>query len=178
MVYKDSASNPGKRSVLLISFAVACGGAVGALLRVLVQQFFVAEAGSMAHLALELPLIKSSLVPPWGTLVVNIIGSAVLGYVLARQAAIVATQGSLTLRQEARFLFASSGLASSLTTFSALSYQVVALWQQGAFVGGIAIPGVVAVSLYLLIMLGLSLIAVMLAFAFTRAPSASGSSSE
>lgn len=175
---RDDKNNLGKRAVLLISLAVACGGAVGALLRALMQQFFVAETGSMAHLGLELPAINGPLALPWGTLVVNIMGSALLGYVLARQATIVATQGSLTLRQEARFLFFSSGLASSLTTFSALSYQVVALWQQGALVGSMAVPGVVAVSFYLLTMLGISLIAVMLAFAYTRAPSASGSSSE
>lgn len=64
---------------------------------------------------------------PWGTLTVNVVGSAIMGafagYLLTREPG----TGSDALR-----LFFMTGVLGGFTTFSAFSLDVVVLWQRGA----------------------------------------------
>lgn len=64
---------------------------------------------------------------PWGTLTVNVVGSAVMGafagYLLAREPG----TGSDAFR-----LFFMTGILGGFTTFSSFSLDVVVLWQRGA----------------------------------------------
>lgn len=82
---------------------VAAGGAAGSVLRYLV---------SMAGLA----LFGAGF--PWGTLAVNVIGSAAIGALVAAG-----------LEGQARFLLI-TGLLGGFTTFSAFSIETVALWER------------------------------------------------
>lgn len=88
---------------------VAIGGAVGANLRYLldrrVQRFSNADF-------------------PWGTLTVNVLGSAVLGFLTAL---------SLSHAQAGTVLAVlGTGLCGSLTTFSTFGYETVRLFGEGA----------------------------------------------
>ncbi len=78
---------------------------------------------------------------PWGTLTVNVIGSAVMGafagYMLSREPG----TGSDAFR-----LFFMTGLLGGFTTFSAFSLDIVVLWQRGATLAAV---GYVAASLAL-----------------------------
>ena len=64
---------------------------------------------------------------PWGTLSVNVVGSAVMGvfagWIMSREPG----TGSDALR-----LFLMTGLLGGFTTFSAFSLDAVVLWQRGA----------------------------------------------
>lgn len=64
---------------------------------------------------------------PWGTLTVNVVGSAIMGafagWILTREPG----TGSDALR-----LFVMTGVLGGFTTFSAFSLDVVVLWQRGA----------------------------------------------
>ena len=64
---------------------------------------------------------------PWGTLTVNVVGSAIMGafagWILTREPG----TGSDALR-----LFFMTGVLGGFTTFSAFSLDVVVLWQRGA----------------------------------------------
>jgi CrcB protein len=82
---------------------VAAGGAAGSVLRYL---------ASMAGLA----LFGAGF--PWGTLAVNVIGSAAIGALVAAG-----------LEGQARFLLI-TGLLGGFTTFSAFSIETVALWER------------------------------------------------
>jgi len=65
---------------------------------------------------------------PWGTFIVNIAGSLVMG-VLAGWFAFQAGAG---LSQHAR-LFLMTGVLGGFTTFSAFSLDAVLLWERGAY---------------------------------------------
>ncbi|MDK9697087.1 MAG: fluoride efflux transporter CrcB [Siculibacillus sp.] len=69
---------------------------------------------------------------PWGTLAVNVVGSAVMGavagWILTREPG----TGSDAFR-----LFAMTGILGGFTTFSAFSLDVVVLWQRGATMAAI-----------------------------------------
>jgi fluoride exporter len=88
-------------SILLI----AVGAAVGAPLRYLVDRFVQARHDSVF---------------PWGTLAVNVAGSALLGFLVALPAnpALMAVLGT--------------GFCAALTTYSTLSYETLRLAQEGA----------------------------------------------
>jgi CrcB protein len=90
---------------------VACGGAVGAMARYLV---FITVG---LHLGLAFP---------FGTLIVNILGSFLLG-VLAEGMALVWTV-SPQLR-----LFLVVGFLGAFTTFSTFSLDVATLYERGSF---------------------------------------------
>jgi CrcB protein len=79
-------------------------------------------AGSMLRYGLSVALAGVSLAFPVGTLVVNMAGSFVLGFVLA---AIPAPTSTL------RLLLA-TGFCGGFTTFSTFSSEIVALVQRGA----------------------------------------------
>jgi CrcB protein len=90
---------------------VALGGALGSALRYLVATAAVAWVGPAF---------------PWGTLVVNLAGSFLIG--LVQQ---LATEG-LLLGEDAR-LFLTAGVLGGLTTYSAFSYETVRLLETGAW---------------------------------------------
>ena len=78
---------------------------------------------------------------PWGTFIVNVLGSAVIGYVLASSDARL----SPAARQ-----FLSVGILGGFTTFSAFSAQTLALLQGGK----IQIAALYAIASVLVCLLG------------------------
>jgi CrcB protein len=93
-------------------FAVAIGGALGSLAR-----FWVAAAVA----ALTGPRF------PWGTLLINILGSFVIGLV----AAITFAPARVAMHPDVR-VFLMVGICGGFTTFSAFSLQTLELLQSGA----------------------------------------------
>lgn len=85
--------------------AVVLGAAIGAPLRFLVDRAVSARHGSLF---------------PWGTLTVNVAGSALLGFL----AALPAGEGLMAL--------AGTGFCGALTTYSTLGYETFVLVEQGA----------------------------------------------
>lgn len=92
-------------------FAVACGGAVGAISRHLLSGQVMRWAGSGF---------------PWGTLTVNVLGCFLLGALVE----FMALRWSVT--QEMRG-FLVVGLLGGFTTFSAFSLDVVLLLERGNY---------------------------------------------
>jgi CrcB protein len=90
---------------------VVLGGAVGAPLRYLTDLFVQSKHESAV---------------PWGTLTVNVVGSAVLGGVLA-----AASVGHLSSDLVALL---GTGLCGALTTFSTFGFETVRLLQEGSTV--------------------------------------------
>jgi fluoride exporter len=90
---------------------VAAGGAIGSGLRYLVA------TGAVGWLGVSFP---------WGTLVVNLTGSFLIGVVQA-----LAAEG-LGLGEDTR-LFLATGILGGFTTYSAFSSETVALMHRGAW---------------------------------------------
>lgn len=90
---------------------VAAGGAIGAALRHLVG------LGAMRLCGTGFPV---------GTLAVNVVGSFIMGALIA-WLALKAPGGGQNLR-----LFLATGVLGGFTTFSAFSLEVVLLWERGA----------------------------------------------
>lgn len=67
---------------------------------------------------------------PWGTLVVNVVGSFVIGAVMA----IASTEGRSLISPDAR-VFLASGFCGGFTTFSAFSLQTLELMRQAEWLG-------------------------------------------
>lgn len=85
---------------------IGLGGGVGSILRVVVAELL--PAGRM----------------PWGTVAVNIVGSLVIGWVLAR----VGPTSSNTGHWQA---FLAMGFCGGFTTFSSFSWQTLEQLRQG-----------------------------------------------
>ncbi|MBS9720376.1 fluoride efflux transporter CrcB [Tianweitania sp. BSSL-BM11] len=92
---------------------VAAGGAVGASLRHLVN------AGS-ARL--------TTTAFPWWTIVINILGSLIMGLLVGWLARRSGTSDALRL-------FVATGMLGGFTTFSAFSLDFATLWQRGEVMG-------------------------------------------
>lgn len=107
---------------------VGVGGALGAISRYLASGWVQDMTGGFF---------------PWGTLVVNVVGSLVLGFVVVR---LQATVSSAELRQ-----FITIGFLGSFTTFSTFSYEALAMlrdgewWRAGGYTVGGVVLGLVAV---------------------------------
>jgi CrcB protein len=95
----------------MIYFWVAVGGAIG----------------SMARLWLGVKVaLLTGLAFPWGTILVNIIGSLVIGFV----ATLTGPDGRVVVPIEAQ-AFVMVGLCGGFTTFSAFSLQTLELARDG-----------------------------------------------
>ena len=109
---------------------VGLGGALGAVSRYLTTGWVQGLAGDFF---------------PWGTLVVNVAGSLLLGFVLVW---LQATISSAELRQ-----FVAIGFLGSFTTFSTFSWEALALlrdgewWRAGGYVAGSVAIGLLAVAI-------------------------------
>ena len=88
--------------------AVAAGGAVGSVLR-----YFISR----------LPFTSAF---PWPTILVNVLGSFLLGFFLT----VAGMQ--VVISQETR-AFVAVGLLGGFTTFSTFSHQTIELWQADRF---------------------------------------------
>lgn len=91
--------------------AVACGGALGSLAR-----FWLAAAVTM----LTGPRF------PWGTLLINVLGSFIIGLV----AGVTLTPARVPMHPDLR-VFLMVGVCGGFTTFSAFSLQTLELLQSG-----------------------------------------------
>lgn len=89
---------------------VALGGAIGAALRHIANNFALRFAGPNF---------------PWGTMAINIVGSFAMGLFVGY---LVRRSGS---SNELR-LFVATGILGGFTTFSAFSLDFVTLWERGA----------------------------------------------
>lgn len=87
---------------------ISLGAVLGANARYLVQTWVAARAGTTF---------------PWGTLLANLSGAFILAFFLT-----LATE-RFVLNPNYRFLVA-VGFCGSYTTFSSLTYESLALWQQ------------------------------------------------
>ena len=89
--------------------AIGVGGALGALLRYFITSMIFNQLGNQF---------------PWGTLTVNLLGCALLGFL------ITIVSNSWSSSDEFRSFF-SIGLIGALTTFSAFSIEVVLMIEKG-----------------------------------------------
>jgi CrcB protein len=95
----------------MIYFWVALGGAIGSMARL--------------WLGMQVALL-TGLAFPWGTILVNILGSLVIGFV----AALTGPNGRVVVPIEAQ-AFVMVGLCGGFTTFSAFSLQTLELTRDG-----------------------------------------------
>lgn len=125
-------------NALANALAVALGGAIGSLSRWGISEWVQARAAQRAAAvsgagevpgAGALPAVAAASLPPaslafpWGTLVVNALGSLLIGVVWGWLE--VARPGGATR------LFLVTGLLGGFTTFSTFSYDTLLLLQQG-----------------------------------------------
>ena len=93
--------------------------------------------------ALRWPLAGFAVGFPWGTMAINIVGSALMGLV----AGWFALRSGTTPNQDLR-LFLATGILGGFTTFSAFSLDAMLLWQRGeAGAAAFYVLGSVAISL-------------------------------
>jgi fluoride exporter len=96
---------------MLIYFWVALGGAIGSMARL----WLSVQVGLLTGLGF-----------PWGTILVNIIGSLVIGFV----ATLTGPNGRVVVPIDAQ-AFVMVGLCGGFTTFSAFSLQTLELARDG-----------------------------------------------
>lgn len=89
---------------------------------------------------------------PWGTLAVNVVGSAAMGLIV----------GWLAFRTEAGWaqplrLFLTTGVLGGFTTFSAFSLDAVLLWERGATFAAAAYVGASVLASIMALLAGLGL---------------------
>lgn len=102
-------------------FVIGLGGAIGSMLRF--------GIGSLIDSTVQ----KSGQIFPWGTIVVNITGCFVIGFVFT----ISTGEGRLLLSPLTRN-FITIGILGGYTTFSSFSWQTLALAQDGQWWGAAA----------------------------------------
>ena len=88
--------------------------------------FAGAGLGGMARHAVNVAAARLGLPFPWGTFTVNVVGSILMGALIAWFAM------RAGVSQQAR-LFLTTGLLGGFTTFSAFSLDAALMWERGAF---------------------------------------------
>lgn len=126
-----------RKPMLVNMLAIAVGAAVGANLRYLVSLWSAQRFGTGF---------------PYGTLIINVLGSLLIGVVLAL------ITGRLTIGDSLRLLLV-TGVLGGFTTFSTFSYEAYALITAGSWL---------LAALYLALSVGLGLAAVVLGVALAR----------
>lgn len=115
---------------MTVLLAVASGGALGAVARYAATGWVQDLTGGFF---------------PWGTFLVNAVGSLLLGFTL------VWLQGTLVSAEARQFV--TIGILGSFTTFSTFSYETLAMlrdgdwWRAGGYAAGSVVLGVAAVVL-------------------------------
>ena len=117
-------------------FAIASGGALGAVLRHFVGSTSLKLAGTEF---------------PWGTLSVNVLGSFIMGALVTYMAL------AWSPSQEVK-AFLTVGLLGGFTTFSTFSLDVMTLWERGASMAATSyIMSSILLSIFALLM-GMSIV--------------------
>lgn len=96
---------------MLLYALIALGGAIGSVSRFALNGLISSHFGETF---------------PWGTLVINVTGSFVIGFF----ATLTGTDGRLMVSSNARQFFM-TGVCGGYTTFSSFSWQTLALVQDG-----------------------------------------------
>ncbi len=110
-------------------FWIAVGGAIGSMAR---------------HWSTSIGALLFGASFPWGTLLINIIGSFVIGFFFS----ITGPNGQFDASVNAR-LFVMTGICGGYTTFSAFSLQTLTMIQNGAWLrGGIYVAASVVLCLF------------------------------
>ncbi len=107
--------------LLMQYLVIGLGGALGSMLRFGIGTF------------IDNSVQKSGQIFPWGTIVVNITGCFVIGFVFT----ISTAEGRLFLNPLTRN-FITIGILGGYTTFSSFSWQTLALAQDGQWFGAAA----------------------------------------
>ncbi len=115
---------------------------------------FGGAIGSVSRFGLGLAMLRLTGPRfPWGTLLINVLGSFIIGYF----GALAGADGRLSAPEEIK-VFVLVGFCGGFTTFSSFSLQTFILFRSGeALLGGLYIVGSVALCLavvWLGIMLG------------------------
>lgn len=110
---------PGVPSRLTIHLAISVGAVLGATARLSLSEWAAANWGTKF---------------PWGTLAINVSGSALLGFYLAL--VLERFTGRYTVR-----LFLATGLLGAYTTFSTFTYEAIELLLNGNPAGAAAYVG-------------------------------------
>jgi CrcB protein len=97
---------------------IALGGALGSMLRFFIATFI--DSGAQ----------KGGTIFPWGTIIVNITGCFIIGFI----AEVSAPQGRVLISPLAR-QFIMIGILGGYTTFSSFSLQTLTLAQDGQWAG-------------------------------------------
>ncbi len=105
---------------------VALGGALGAVLRYLVSSWANRWTSNLATAMGSAPLASFVASFPWGTWLVNMVGSCFLGVLLAL------SLSQPTWLPEPYRLFLAVGVCGALTTFSTFSAETLSALQAGA----------------------------------------------
>jgi fluoride exporter len=116
-------------------FLATAGGAIGAGARHLVNVAFARWLGTGY---------------PWATLTVNVVGSALMGFLVAM--IMLKFEGSIALRT-----FLATGILGGFTTFSAFSFDVFGLMERGETVMALGYVTVSVIGSIVALMLGLAL---------------------
>lgn len=112
---------------------VAFGGALGASLR------------HLANLAAE-RLFGGAF--PWGTLLINVVGSLAMGLVVGYLVRKIGVSNEIKL-------FVATGILGGFTTFSAFSLDFVTLWERGSAVSALGYAFASVICAILALFLGL-----------------------
>ncbi len=112
--------------------------------------------GACRHLLNQLSVRWFGMGFPWGTMIINVLGSTLMGLLTGFFAF---KGGGAGMMQHSR-LFLTTGVLGGFTTFSTFSLDAATLWERGDTLGS---------ALYVLASVGVGLIGLFAGMAFVRA---------